>query len=223
MESKRSNIQVKNKKIQIMAIIFILLLIVLFKAYANINKGHFEDNGLVYQGALYRESFAHYEGSSKRVGYIKFPFKSFYALKGDNTYNYVWLTQFTEDYLFIKEGVAIPKYGDVTMVIIKYHTDKAIASREDIELIHSLEKQTGEPFLKNDIPKFKNSIPHNSTIYYCFDNCPVSEYKAGTIWFIKNKWIYFSKDSDKGVVISNRDITEKLKQIFSEVYENADK
>lgn len=108
------------------------------------------------------------------------------------------------------------------MVLVSYHGDQAVTGSEDINLILSLENQSGNAFYKSDIPKFSNNVPHDSTIYYCYNNCPVSKYESGTIWYVENKWVYFSiKDSNKGVVITDRDIVKRLERIFADVYKSA--
>ncbi|MBX4260464.1 hypothetical protein KTC96_22340 (plasmid) [Clostridium estertheticum] len=225
--------QVRNSNYRKMTIIIAGIVMVLFIVFKVLTisaiTAHYEGNKLVFKGNSYKEYYAQYDASDKKIGFSHFPLDGIYALENDSTYNYLYVTNFTSQYLYIKEGTAISTSGDVTMALINYHTNEAITSREDIELILSLEKQTGETFLNEDIPKFNNNVPHNSTIYYCYNNCPVSEYRAGTIWYVEGKWVYFSiRDSnksvaiaDKGVVITDGDIVNKLKHIFDDVYKSA--
>lgn len=226
MEYDKSNNQFKNnghrKSTIISAGIILALFIVLIKIH-NVNSitAHYEGNKLVYKGSYYKEHYGHYEASDKLIGYIKYPFDGIYSLENDNTHNYLYVTRFTDQYLFTKEGIEIPKSGDVSMVIINYHVDEAVTDSENINLILSLENQSGRAFYKGDIPKFSNNVPHYSTIYYCYNNCPVSEYEAGTLLYIRNEWIYFpKKHSDKGVVIADENIVKELNRIFSHVYKS---
>jgi hypothetical protein len=223
VEFKKSNNKVSSKYMKVVIIIagIVMLLSIAFSKVHSITA-YYEGNKLVYIDNYYKEYYAHYDASDKLIGFIKYPFDGIYALENDNTYNYLYVSEFTDQYLFIKEGTVIPKSGGVTMVLINYHTDEAVTSREDIDLILSLENQKGETFFKDDIPKFTNNVPHNSSIYYCYNNCPVSEYTAGEIWYVEGKWVYFSmNDSGKGVVINDQDIAEELKRIFVDIYKSA--
>lgn len=102
MEMEKSNNQVRISKHRIIVILIagIALAFIAFNK-VGVNIAHYEGNKLVYKGNYYTQCYAHYDASDKKIGFIKYPSDGIYALENDNTNDYLYVTKFTDQYLFI--------------------------------------------------------------------------------------------------------------------------